>query len=207
MANLRREAVTGHAELVGDVMVDVAAAVQPRARERTDLVRALGLQPGDYVLATAHRAGNVDDPVRLGQLVSPADLAPAAGPAAAASANRGTAALAPECSSGFAPRRDQALPAARVSRADRAAVQRQGGPDRLRRTPEGGLPGQCPLRHHASEHRVDGDRRAGLECARRPRSGGGPSGAGTQAPSAHPELYGDGRAGERVVAALTLLSR
>ena len=31
MTNLRREGVAGRAELVGDVMVDVALAVQPRA--------------------------------------------------------------------------------------------------------------------------------------------------------------------------------
>ncbi len=57
-------------ELVGDVMVDVAVAVQPRARERTDLVSARGVTPGEYVLATAHRAGNVDLPERLRALVA-----------------------------------------------------------------------------------------------------------------------------------------
>jgi len=55
--------------VVGDVMVDVALEVQPRARARADLVRANGVEPGAYVLATAHRAGNVDDPVRLAALV------------------------------------------------------------------------------------------------------------------------------------------
>jgi UDP-GlcNAc3NAcA epimerase len=69
MANLRREAVAGRAELVGDVMVDVALAIQPRARRRVDLVTGRGVQPGRYVLATAHRAGNVDDPARLARLV------------------------------------------------------------------------------------------------------------------------------------------
>jgi UDP-GlcNAc3NAcA epimerase len=69
MTNLRHEAVAGHAELVGDVMVDVALAIQPRARERADLVQARGLVPGEYVLATAHRAGNVDDVARLTRLV------------------------------------------------------------------------------------------------------------------------------------------
>jgi UDP-GlcNAc3NAcA epimerase len=69
MANLRNEGVAGHAELVGDVMVDVAMATQPQARQRLDLVRARGLRGGEYVLATAHRAGNVDDPARLGRLV------------------------------------------------------------------------------------------------------------------------------------------
>lgn len=69
VANLGREGVVGDVDLVGDVMVDVAMAVQPRARMRLDLVRAHGLEPGDYVLATAHRSGNVDDPRRLERLV------------------------------------------------------------------------------------------------------------------------------------------
>ncbi len=67
-ANLRREDATGEIELVGDVMVDVATAVQPRVRERVELVRARGVSPGEYVLCTAHRAGNVDDRQRLEQL-------------------------------------------------------------------------------------------------------------------------------------------
>jgi UDP-GlcNAc3NAcA epimerase len=67
--NLRREHVAGVIEQVGDVMVDVALATQPGARARLDLVRAHGLEPGGYLLATAHRAGNVDDPRRLELLV------------------------------------------------------------------------------------------------------------------------------------------
>ena len=67
--NVRSEAVAGAVELVGDVMVDVALAVQPRARERVDLVAMRGLEPGHYLLATAHRAGNVDDLGRLRLLV------------------------------------------------------------------------------------------------------------------------------------------
>jgi UDP-N-acetylglucosamine 2-epimerase (non-hydrolysing)/UDP-GlcNAc3NAcA epimerase len=55
--------------VVGDVMVDIALQVQPRARARVDLVREHGVEPGHYLLATAHRAGNVDDPVRLEALV------------------------------------------------------------------------------------------------------------------------------------------
>ena len=67
--NLLREHVAGIVELVGDVMVDLALMVQPRARARVDLVRAHGVEPGSYVIATAHRAGNVDQPDRLQQLV------------------------------------------------------------------------------------------------------------------------------------------
>jgi UDP-GlcNAc3NAcA epimerase len=68
MTNLRHESVAGMTELVGDVMVDVALATQPRAREQVDLVTARDVEPGAYVLATAHRAGNVDDPRRLRNL-------------------------------------------------------------------------------------------------------------------------------------------
>jgi UDP-GlcNAc3NAcA epimerase len=69
VSNLEREGVRGAVERVGDVMVDVALATQPRASERVDLVSLRGLEPGGYLLATAHRAGNVDDPVRLRLLV------------------------------------------------------------------------------------------------------------------------------------------
>jgi UDP-N-acetylglucosamine 2-epimerase (non-hydrolysing)/UDP-GlcNAc3NAcA epimerase len=65
VANLHAERAAGHVELVGDVMVDVAYAVQPRARERALPVDV----PAGFVLATAHRAGNVDDPERLRALV------------------------------------------------------------------------------------------------------------------------------------------
>jgi UDP-GlcNAc3NAcA epimerase len=67
--NLGREGLGDRAELVGDVMVDVALAVQPRARERLEFVANRGLEPGGYVLITAHRAGTVDDRGRLGMLV------------------------------------------------------------------------------------------------------------------------------------------
>jgi UDP-N-acetylglucosamine 2-epimerase (non-hydrolysing)/UDP-GlcNAc3NAcA epimerase len=67
--NLAHEGVTGEVALVGDVMVDVASEVQPRARARLDLIAAHGVQPRGYLLVTAHRAGNVDDPQRLAQLV------------------------------------------------------------------------------------------------------------------------------------------
>jgi UDP-GlcNAc3NAcA epimerase len=70
MANLRHEAAVGRSEMVGDVMVDMALIAQPRARERSDLIRDRGLEPGRYLLATAHRAGNVDDPGRLRELVA-----------------------------------------------------------------------------------------------------------------------------------------
>jgi UDP-GlcNAc3NAcA epimerase len=68
-ANLRAESAPGHVEVVGDVMVDVALRWQPAARADTSSVRVRGLEPGGYLLVTAHRAGNVDDSVRLARLV------------------------------------------------------------------------------------------------------------------------------------------
>jgi len=67
--NLARERVAGRVDLVGDVMVDVALLFQPRAlADHRPLDRA-GVRPAEYALATAHRAGNVDDPARLRRLV------------------------------------------------------------------------------------------------------------------------------------------
>jgi UDP-GlcNAc3NAcA epimerase len=50
-------------------MVDVAMRRQPSARADTGTLRAHGLERGSYLLLTAHRAGNVDDPDRLGAFV------------------------------------------------------------------------------------------------------------------------------------------
>jgi UDP-N-acetylglucosamine 2-epimerase (non-hydrolysing)/UDP-GlcNAc3NAcA epimerase len=57
--NLRRESVAGRIEVVGDVMVDVARLVGPRVKVERE----------GHLLVTAHRAGNVDDPRRLARLV------------------------------------------------------------------------------------------------------------------------------------------
>ncbi|MDP2710903.1 MAG: UDP-N-acetylglucosamine 2-epimerase (non-hydrolyzing) [Solirubrobacteraceae bacterium] len=67
--NLARESVAGDVRVVGDVMVDVARLLAPRARADDGPLRAAGVTAGDYVLATAHRAGTVDDPQRLARLV------------------------------------------------------------------------------------------------------------------------------------------
>jgi UDP-N-acetylglucosamine 2-epimerase len=67
--NLARESVAGRVELVGDVMADVSAAVRPRAARDLASLASAGVAPGEYLLATAHRAGNVDDPLRLAALV------------------------------------------------------------------------------------------------------------------------------------------
>ena len=67
--HLRAERVAGEVVVVGDVMVDVARLLEPRARERTGALDAVGVRAGEFLLVTAHRAGNVDDPARLARLV------------------------------------------------------------------------------------------------------------------------------------------
>jgi UDP-GlcNAc3NAcA epimerase len=66
---LRGERVAGEVVVVGDVMVDVAFMLEPRARTRTAVLEACGVRAGEFALATAHRAGNVDHPGRLALLV------------------------------------------------------------------------------------------------------------------------------------------
>ncbi|MEA2195336.1 MAG: UDP-GlcNAc3NAcA epimerase [Solirubrobacteraceae bacterium] len=67
--NLAREGVAGDVQVVGDVMVDVARLLAPRARADDAPLREAGVRAGEYVLVTAHRAGTVDDPQRLARLV------------------------------------------------------------------------------------------------------------------------------------------
>jgi UDP-N-acetylglucosamine 2-epimerase len=67
--NLAREAARGEAHLVGDVMADVSLTFRDLARERSTVLSELGLEPRSYLVVTAHRAGNVDPPDRLERLV------------------------------------------------------------------------------------------------------------------------------------------
>jgi UDP-N-acetylglucosamine 2-epimerase (non-hydrolysing)/UDP-GlcNAc3NAcA epimerase len=69
VANLEREAVTGEVRLVGDAMADVTLAFAPVAERRSRALEEHALTPREYLLVTAHRAGNVDDPARLLKLV------------------------------------------------------------------------------------------------------------------------------------------
>jgi len=67
---LAREGAPGRAVVVGDVMVDVALRNRDRALARTDVLERHGLSAQRYVLATAHRPANVDDPSALERLVA-----------------------------------------------------------------------------------------------------------------------------------------
>ena len=68
--NLEREAAAGEIHLVGDVMADVSLTFAPIAAERSRALEEAGVEPGEYLLVTAHRAGNVDDAGRLERLVA-----------------------------------------------------------------------------------------------------------------------------------------
>jgi UDP-GlcNAc3NAcA epimerase len=70
LGNLEREGAAGEAHIVGDVMADVSLAFRDVAEERSRILAELALEPGGYLVVTAHRAGNVDDPERLEALVS-----------------------------------------------------------------------------------------------------------------------------------------
>src|SRR6266542_1450702 len=68
-ATLLAEGVAGRIEVVGDVMADAAMRFAPIARQRSGILRELGLEPGRYVVATVHREANVR-PERLARILS-----------------------------------------------------------------------------------------------------------------------------------------
>ena len=175
-----RRASSEGVELVGDVMADVALAMAPLAatdvrRWRRELGRGAGSVPA------RHRAPG-------GQRRRPGGAWPAGGDARGAAAAGGLsgpsahARAARGCRRARAARsgttRSMLTAAARVPRLPRAAAGSGRGGDRLGRRAEGGLPGRHALRHLARHDRVDGDGRAGLEPARRPRLAAGAGGAG-----------------------------
>ncbi len=203
-ANLRREAVAGRVAVVGDVMVDVARLLQPRAREDLATLARFGVAPGGFLLATAHRAGNVDDTARLralvdvllgvdGPVVLPLHPRTRARLAAAGLLERVAAGvlLAPP----LGPLAFTALLVhARAVLTDSGGVQKEAY--------LAGVP--CVTLRDTTEWvetveagwnvLVDLDLAAAREALARP------------APPGRPELHGDGRAGERVVAELAALA-
>ena len=65
LANLSREGITEHVQLVGDVMFDAFLQNLEVARKSTRVMKDLGLERNGYALLTVHRAENVDEPDRL----------------------------------------------------------------------------------------------------------------------------------------------
>ena len=74
--NLQREGIARSVHWVGDVMLDALLQNLPVAREVSTVLDRLGLEPGGYSLAAAHRAANVDDPARLRAIVETLNGAP-----------------------------------------------------------------------------------------------------------------------------------
>ncbi|AXV06410.1 UDP-N-acetylglucosamine 2-epimerase [Euzebya pacifica] len=69
-SNLLSEGVPGERIIpVGDVMFDATKFYAPLAEQRSAVRATHGLESGNYVLATVHRAENTDDPARLKQIV------------------------------------------------------------------------------------------------------------------------------------------
>ena len=65
---LDAEDVSGHAEVVGDVMADACFRLTPIALQRAQTLDTLGLEPERYLLLTLHREANTSAP-RLGRIV------------------------------------------------------------------------------------------------------------------------------------------
>jgi UDP-GlcNAc3NAcA epimerase len=66
VANLAAEGLDGNRSyLVGDVMYDAALYFAEKAEDESTILADLGLESDGYILATAHRAENTDDPARL----------------------------------------------------------------------------------------------------------------------------------------------
>ena len=63
--NLKLEGITSGVHVVGDVMYDAVLKYIGLAEKKSDILSTLNLAPASYLLATIHRAANVDDPQRL----------------------------------------------------------------------------------------------------------------------------------------------
>jgi UDP-N-acetylglucosamine 2-epimerase (non-hydrolysing)/UDP-GlcNAc3NAcA epimerase len=199
VANLEREAVAGEVRLVGDAMADVTLAFAPVAEERSHALAEHALEPGEYLLVTAHRQGNVDQPERLERLVELLEALPL--PALLPLHPRTRARLE---SSGLMERLERApllklvrplgyLDFLTLARHARAVLTDSGGVQKeayLLGTP-------CVTMRDTTEWvetletgwnvLVDLDAGAALAALERPRPAG-----------ERPELYGGGRAGERI---------
>jgi UDP-N-acetylglucosamine 2-epimerase (non-hydrolysing)/UDP-GlcNAc3NAcA epimerase len=199
--NLGAEGVTDGVHLVGDVMADVALAFQPVAEERSGALEDNGVAPGEYLLMTVHRAGNVDVPERLERVVELAERLPL--PAVFPVHPRTRARLR---AAGLEERLDAAVTVtpplgyldflklathARHVLTDSGGVQKEaylvGTPCvTLRNTTE-----WVETLEHGWNVLVDLDVQAALDALERPIPAG-----------ERPELYGGGRAAERICAVL-----
>lgn len=205
--NLRAESAYGQVEVVGDVMVDVALSWREHAGALDDVLARYDVQRGAFLLLTAHRAGNVDDPERLRRLVELIEALPnraifpmhprtrarldAAGLLARVGDTAGLTVTDPLGYVEFA----ALLHGARAVLSDSGGVQKEAY---LAHVP-------CVTLRANTEWvetvqagwntLVDLDADRALAALEQP------------APSEHPQLYGDGKAAERCVAAIGAMKR
>lgn len=70
MKNLRREGITEGIYWVGDVMEEIHQRACKCAQAQSTVLERMNLSEHGYLLATVHRAENVDDPQRLGRILT-----------------------------------------------------------------------------------------------------------------------------------------
>jgi len=68
VANLDAEGITAGVHQVGDVMLDANLRLAPIARQRSQALELVGVEPGAYALTTVHREANTREP-NLGRIV------------------------------------------------------------------------------------------------------------------------------------------
>jgi UDP-GlcNAc3NAcA epimerase len=194
VANLAREGIVEGVEQVGDVMLDANRMLAPLARRRSHALESAGVEPGRYLVLTLHREANVQPaPLRgiasaLARLNEPVVFP--AHPRTASALDEAGIALPPHV---------RLLPA--VGYLDFAALASQA---RLVLTDSGGVQKEaywyrvpCVTLREATEWVET------VETGWNRLAGGDPDriveAVRDAAPAAtHPDLYGDGKASERI---------
>jgi UDP-N-acetylglucosamine 2-epimerase len=197
---LARERVAGRSEVVGDVMADANFKLAPIARERSRILAALELEPTAYAVTTVHREANVR-PRRLARIFE--GLGKIDGPVIFPAHPR-TSAVA--TASHLTPSQVRMIPP--LGYLDFAALASQA---RVILTDSGGLQKEaywygvpCVTLRPSTEWKdtvevganvlVDDDPDAIAAAA-----------AAARMPEERPQLYGDGRAAERIAEVLVSL--
>lgn len=207
VANLDREGIGSCARLVGDVMADVSLAMGPVAERESDVLERLALETASYLVVTVHRAGNVDHEEPLRNLVELLRRLPL--PAVFPVHPRTRAALARRRMLGELEKISHLKLVQPLGYLDftklvihaNAVLTDSGGVQKeayLARVP-------CVTLRHTTEWtetvELGWNRLVGLD----------PDAAlaaiEAEPPTAHPELYGGGRAGEAIVAELDSFNR
>ena len=195
---LAAEGVAGRREVVGDVMGDATMQLAPVARNRSTILERLELAPRAYVVATLHREANTAQP-RLGRILDGLSRIPET--IVFPIHPRTRAALIRE---GLEPS-ENVRAEAPLGYLDFAALASQA---RVILTDSGGLQKEaywygvpCVTMRPSTEWVDTVDLGANVLVDDDPERLAAAV-AGARMPKERPELYGDGRASERVAAAL-----